>query len=111
MISSGTTIFQPMRVASLGGPTAFICMYAPFHNNIQQFQWIINGKQVEEDEQREGIMVHNDIVKNVGHLFFNNISVEYNDTIIQCIVNLTSGDMIESNNATLFIQGEDRFIT
>ncbi len=109
MISSGATIFQPMRVASLGGQTAFICMYTPFRNDIQQFQWIINGTQVEE--QREGIVINNDIAINVGELSFNNISEEYNDTIIQCIVNLTSGDMIESNNATLFIQGEDRFIT
>ncbi len=109
MISSGITIHQPLRVASLGRQTAFVCIYTPARDDIQQFQWIINGTQVDEDEQREGIVINN--VKNVGHLIFINISVEYNDTIIQCRVNFTSGDMIESNIATLFIQGEDRFIT
>ncbi len=94
-------------MAYLGGETTFTCLYAPLSGHIEHIQWIVNEIRVEELEQRDGILVDN--VQNVGHLHFINISVEHNDTLIQCRVNLTSGEIINSNNAILFVQGEDIF--
>ncbi len=97
---------DPLRVAYLGGETTFTCSYTPLRGRIQHIQWIVNGTQAELI-QTDGIMVEN--IQNIGHsqLHFINISVEHNDTNIQCIVNLTSGMIIHSNNATLHVQGED----
>ncbi len=93
---------DPLRVAYLGGETTFTCSYTPLRGRIQHIQWIVNGTQAELI-QTDGIMVEN--IQNVGHLHFINISVEHNDTTIQCRVNLTSGEI--TNNATLHVQGED----
>ncbi len=78
------------------------------HNSgpIQQFQWLLNGTRLEDLNQTERIMTHTTTI--FGLLNFNIISVEYNDTTIQCIVTLTSGEVISSNNATLLVQGEEK---
>ncbi len=96
-------------MAYLGGETAFTCLYTPLSGTIQHIQWIVNETRVEDLNQRDGIVVDN--VQNVGHLHFINISVEHNDTLIQCRVNLTSGEIIDSNNAILFVQGDDYYNT
>ncbi len=41
-----------------------------------------------------------------GTLVFNNISVEYNNTNIQCRANSSNGETADSNNLTLLVQGE-----
>ncbi len=41
-----------------------------------------------------------------GGLVFNNISVEYNNTNIQCRATLSNGETVDSNSATLLVQGE-----
>ncbi len=41
-----------------------------------------------------------------GALVFNSISVEYNNTNIQCRANLSNGETADSNNFTLLVQGE-----
>ena len=85
----------------LGGDTAFTCRGT---SAVQQIQWLVNGTQLEDLDQRNGI--EHDVTFGLGHLTFRNISVEYNDTTIQCIVALTSGEILSSNNATLLVQGE-----
>ncbi len=62
----------------------------------------MNGTQLEG--QIDGIMTA--VSGYLGILAFNNIPVEYNGTTIQCIVALSSGETILSNNATLLVQGE-----
>ncbi len=72
--------------------------------DIQQFQWLVNGTRLEDFDQTDGIMT---TVKNdFGILALSNISLEYNETTIQCIITLTSGENISSNDATLLVQGE-----
>ncbi len=39
-------------------------------------------------------------------LVFNKISVEYNNTNIQCRATLSNGETADSNNFTLLVQGE-----
>ncbi len=45
-----------------------------------------------------------------GILVFNNISVEYNNTNIQCRATLSNGETADSNNFTLLVQGERTII-
>ncbi len=41
-----------------------------------------------------------------GTLVFRNVSVEYNNTNIQCRATLSNGETVDSNNVTLLVQGE-----
>ncbi len=41
-----------------------------------------------------------------GVLVFNDISVEYNNTNIQCRATLSDGETADSNNRILLVQGE-----
>ncbi len=72
---------------------------------IQQFQWLVNGTRLEDNDQRDGIEEH--MTRTTGILTFLNVPVEYNDTTIQCIAIFTSGEIMYSNNATLLVQGEE----
>ncbi len=53
-------------------------------------------------------MIEDGVTFGIGHLTFRNIPLEYNDTTIQCIVTLTSGEILQSNNATLLVQGKEK---
>ncbi len=68
-------------------------------------QWLVNGTLLEDLNQRDGI--EDQVTFGTENLNFRNIPVEYNDTTIQCIVTLTSGDILPSNNATLLVQGDE----
>ncbi len=85
-----------------GGKIVFTCRVT---GTVQQFQWLVNGTRLEDFDQRDGI--EDGGTFGIGTLTFNNTPVEYNDTTIQCIVTLTSGEIIPSNNATLLVQGEE----
>ena len=89
----------------LGGETAFTCRVI---GTVEQIQWLVNGTHLEELNQRDGI--EDDVTFGIGLLTFRNIPAEYNDTTIQCVVTLTSGEIIRSNNATLLVQGEEKII-
>ena len=104
LLSSGTAIIdEPLRVAYLGGETTFTCLCTPIiRGHIEHIQWKVNETRVELI-QTDGIVVEN--IRNVGHLHFINVSVEHNDTNIQCIIYFSSREMIRSNNAILFVQG------
>ncbi len=96
-------------MAFLRGDTTFLCLYSPTRGAILPIHWIVNGTRLEDLEQRDGIEV--DAHSIIGHLHFVNISVDYNDTTIQCRVDFTSGEIVYSNNATLIVQGEVISIT
>ncbi len=66
----------------------------------------MNRTQLEDLDLGDGVRVVES--RSTGILSFMNIPEEYNDTIIQCKATLTSGDIIDSNNATLLVQGEDK---
>ncbi len=104
-VSSGDSavIHTPLRVIILGEETAFTCRVT---GTVQHIQWLVNGTRLEDINQRDGI--EDAVTFGIGHLSFSNIPVEYNGTTIQCIVTLTSGEIIRSNNATLLVQGEEK---
>ncbi len=83
---------------------SFVCQSI---NNpgIQQFQWLVNGTPLEDNDQRDGIEEH--MTRTTGILTFLNVTVEYNNTTIQCIANYTSGAIMYSNSAKLLVQGEE----
>ena len=105
---TGVVIDEPLRVSPLGGVTTFTCLYIPLNGTLP-IHWIVNGTWLEDLEQRDGIEVVD--LPYIGHLNFINISVEHNDTTIQCRVDFTSGEIVYSNNATLFVQGAVILIT
>ena len=86
----------PTWVVTIPGETSlFECRSS---RAVEQFQWLVNG----DINQTDGIMTR-DLNEHLSFLNFNNISVEYNGTIIRCIVTHTSGEIIISNNATLLV--------
>ncbi len=96
------------RVITPGGEATFTCLYRDTAEDVPyvQFQWFVNGTQVEELNLGDRIIT--DVNDLIGHIHFINVTVEYNDTTVQCRVNNTSGDITFSdNNATLFVQGEE----
>ena len=92
----------------LGGENTFTCTNRATTENVSQFQWLVNGTLVEE--LNLGDRITTDHNNHVGYLHFINITENYNNTIIQCRVNLTSGDITFSDNATLLVQGESVII-
>ena len=94
-------------VTTLGGMHTFDCR--SINNDVQQYQWLVNGTELQELNLTDGVIMteDNDVI---AFISFNNITMKYNGTTIQCIANLTSGEIIPSNNATLLVQGESIII-
>ncbi len=86
----------------LGGDTVFTCRGT---GTIQLIRWLLNGTRLEDLNHIDGM---DEVTHGLGHLTFRNISVEFNGTTIQCIVTLTSGEILPSNNVTLLVQGEEK---
>ncbi len=90
----------------LGRGTTYPCTVTHDQlGTVPQIQWLLNGTLLEDLNQRDGI--EDDVTFGIGTLTFNNTPVKYNDTTIQCIATLTSGEIMYSNNATLLVQGEN----
>ena len=107
LVTSSDNLVPTERVIVPGGETTFTCIHTSVIGVIEQFQWLVNGTRLEDLNQTDRIEAENNII---GHLHFINIPVEYNSTTIQCIIDFTSGESIPSNNATLFVQGEERIL-
>ncbi len=93
------------KVIPTGGYVTFTCINRATNEDVQ-FQWLVNGTRVENLNLEDMIMT-DDRNNFVGLILFMNITVDYNNTIVQCKVNFTSGDIILSDNATLLVQGEE----
>ena len=72
---------------------------------ITSVQWLINGTRL-EDLSLTNVGNEFSPISRLGALVFINISVEYNNTNIQCRATLDNGETVDSNNSTLFVQGE-----
>ncbi len=72
---------------------------------ITSVQWLINGTQF-EDLNLTNVGTDFNEFSRLGILLFSNLSVEYNNTNIQCRAVLNNGETLYSNNLTLLIQGE-----
>ncbi len=76
---------------------------------ITSVEWLINGTRL-EDFSLTNVETQFIELFRQGSLVFSNISVEYNNTNIQCRATLSNG---ETNSATLLVQGErerDRYM-
>ena len=111
MFIASSDIIEPhQRVIIPGRSTTFTCRYrANITDPVLRIIWLINGTQLDQEDlnQRDGI--ESDDLHDVGHLYFNNISVEYNDTTIRCLIFFTSSNLITSNIAILLVQGEEKY--
>ena len=45
-----------------------------------------------------------------GRLIFNNVSLDYNGTTVQCIYTTIDGNDRRTNNGTLLVQGKDTYL-
>ncbi len=72
---------------------------------ITSVEWLINGTQL-EDLSLTNVETEFSQLSRQGVLVFNDISVEYNNTNIQCRATLSNGETVHSNSLTLLVQGE-----
>ncbi len=72
---------------------------------ITSVQWLINGRPL-EDLSLTNVVAAFVAQTRQGSLVFKSVSVEYNNTNIQCRATLSSGETVDSNNSTLLVQGE-----
>ena len=93
---------QTFLVAGLGRDAVFTCISSSAV--VTNVEWLINGRSL------NGLQLSNvdqgfEPVSGVGSLRFRNVSVEYNNTVVQCIANTSSQRQISSRNSKLLIQG------
>ncbi len=74
-------------------------------DTITSVEWLINGTQL-EDLSLTNVATEFSQLSRQGTLVFRNISVEYNNTNIQCRATLSNGETVDSNNYTLLVQGK-----
>ncbi len=72
---------------------------------ITSVEWLINGTRL-EDLSLTNVETDFSQVARQGILLFNNLSVEYNNTNIQCRATLSNGETVDSNNVALLVQGK-----
>ncbi len=72
---------------------------------ITSVQWLINETPL-EDLSLTNVETEFSQLSRQGILVFDNISVEYNNTNIQCRATLSNGETVDSNNVALLVQGE-----
>ncbi len=78
---------------------------ASISGTITSVEWLINGTRLEDLSLTNVVTEFSELTEQ-GTLRFNNISVEYNNTNIQCRATLSNGETVDSNNVTLLVQGE-----
>ena len=86
-----------------GNNPTFNC--ASLSRTVTSVQWLINGTRL-GDLSLTNVETEFSQISGQGVLVFNNISVEYNNTNIQCRATLSNGETADSNNSTLLVQGE-----
>ncbi len=96
--SSNGNVFIP------GDRAIFNCAPLP-GTTITSVQWLINGTRL-EDLSLTNVETEFSHLSRQGTLVFNNISVENNNTSVQCRATLSNGETVNSNNSTLLVQGE-----
>ena len=72
-------------------------------------EWLVNGTLLEEPYPMgvttAEIIIPNNVIIG-GSLIFNNITLDYNGTTVQCIAN-TNGNVRLTNIGTLLVQGNN----
>ncbi len=104
-------LFQFLVILSSSSGSVFILGDNPTYNCasssdiITSVEWLVNGTRL-EDLSLTNVETEFSQLSRQGTLVFMNISVEYNNTNIQCRATLSNGDIVDSNNDTLLVQGE-----
>ena len=91
------TVFTP------GGNPIYNCVSSSA--TIASVEWLINGTGL-EDLNLTNVVTEFSELTGQGILLFNDVSVEYNNTNIQCRATLSNGDTVNSWTSTLVVQGE-----
>ncbi len=86
-----------------GDNTIYYC-WSSSGTIITSVQWLINGTRL-EDLNLTNVETEFSQLSRLGYLSFSDISVEYNNTNIQCRATF-NGETLNSNNSTLLVQGE-----
>ncbi len=94
-------------VTTPGRSVPFVCESIN-SRGLRQLHWLVNGTRLEDLSL--GDRVEDYMSRGVRTLFFLTVSVEYNDTTIQCIANFSSGEIVYSNNVSLLVQGEEKLM-
>ena len=81
-----------------GGDEAFICTSTLGAT----VEWLVNGTLLEEPYP---MGVTTEAITTGGILNFNNVSLDYNGTTVQCIAT-TGGNVRRTNIGTLLVQGK-----
>ncbi len=96
-------LISTSHIFILGNHPTFNC--ASPSDTITSIEWYINGTPL-EDLSLTNMATEFSQLSRQGILVFSNISVEYNNTNIQCRATLSNGETADSNNFTLLVQGE-----
>lgn len=87
-------------MAGLGHDTIYTCSSLHAVN----IDWLINGTLLSK-LQLSNVVQSFDRIGGFGSLRFRNVPLEYNVTTVQCRANITSVEIITSQNSTLLVQG------
>ncbi len=97
MLTAGAIVFIP------GANPTYNC--ASLSRTITSVEWLINGTRL-EDLNLTNVQREFSQLSRQGTLIFNNVSVEYNNTNIQCRATLSNGTTVDSTTSTFLVQGE-----
>ena len=90
-----------------GANPVYICGLNTESDNITSVQWLINGRQL-EDLNLPNVEIGFNQYYGMRVLRFNSISVEYNNTNIQCRATFSNGETAGSNNVKLLVEEGER---
>ena len=92
---------QDKVISHIGGESNFFCSSSNLGVSITSIEWLLNGTTVESNSMGITVAFSNDI--EVGGLILTNITTSFNNTQIQCVAELTSGEFVISNSAPLLL--------
>ncbi len=95
-------VLPPVLVTGLGRDAIFTC--SSTSAVIVDVDWLINGtsfNSLQLNDVDQGF----EPISGLGVLRFSSVTLEYNNTLIQCIANTTSHGVVSSRNSTLLIPG------
>ena len=99
--SSILILSGPSRPVAVGDQADYVCSPQSLNGSISNFQWIINNISL-EDLNLPNVAATS--FNGRGLLFVNDLSMDFNETAIQCRAN-NSGTIIYSNIIELLVQG------
>ncbi len=97
------TLISNSNVFIPGRDHVYICVSSTA--TIRSVQWLINGTRL-EDLSLTNVETEFSEKSRRAMLVFINISVEYNNTNIQCRATLSNGETVDSIDSTLLVQGK-----